>query len=156
MGHWIAGWGPVGFAADHVALFADEGSARVFQVQMLAKLPPHAKKGQKRALALQCHIAIEEIDEGHPWTVRVDGKRHFVAECKDASCPWPEKQCTFAQQANAGAIEALLQDLGQCRWFALCDREATTTLPHPVLGRVPTCHRCADKINRLDDQVRRP
>jgi len=29
-----------------------------------------------------------------------------------------------------------------CRWFAKCDRLATGTTPHPVLGDVPTCDRC--------------
>jgi hypothetical protein len=31
-----------------------------------------------------------------------------------------------------------------CQWFARCDRNATTITPHPVLGDVPTCQRCAD------------
>lgn len=31
-----------------------------------------------------------------------------------------------------------------CAWFALCTREAVTTVPHPVLGDVPCCQRCAD------------
>src|SRR5262245_22634638 len=29
-----------------------------------------------------------------------------------------------------------------CAWFAGCDRPATGTTPHPVLGDVPTCDRC--------------
>lgn len=29
-----------------------------------------------------------------------------------------------------------------CEWFALCDRAATGTTPHPILGAVPTCDRC--------------
>jgi hypothetical protein len=31
-----------------------------------------------------------------------------------------------------------------CQWFALCDREATGTTSHPILGEVPTCDRCAE------------
>lgn len=34
-----------------------------------------------------------------------------------------------------------------CQWFALCDREATQSVPHPVLGDVPTCDRCASFAN---------
>jgi hypothetical protein len=31
----------------------------------------------------------------------------------------------------------------RCRWFALCNRAVTTAIPHPVLGMVPCCDRCA-------------
>jgi hypothetical protein len=31
----------------------------------------------------------------------------------------------------------------QCEWFARCELEATTLVPHPVLGDVPACDRCA-------------
>ena len=34
------------------------------------------------------------------------------------------------------------QDVQLCMWFALCDRPATGTTPHPILGDVPTCDRC--------------
>lgn len=30
-----------------------------------------------------------------------------------------------------------------CMWFARCENPATGTTPHPVLGDVPTCARCA-------------
>lgn len=29
-----------------------------------------------------------------------------------------------------------------CSWFALCDREATGFMPHPILGDVAICDRC--------------
>lgn len=32
-----------------------------------------------------------------------------------------------------------------CAWFALCDNTATALEPHPVLGPVPICNRCAAK-----------
>jgi hypothetical protein len=42
----------------------------------------------------------------------------------------------------ADRINAQLADLfGTCQWFALCDRYATGTTPHPTLGEVPTCDR---------------
>ncbi len=33
-----------------------------------------------------------------------------------------------------------------CEYFALCDREAVGTVPNPVLGPVPCCQRCADRV----------
>lgn len=38
-----------------------------------------------------------------------------------------------------------------CEWFALCTNDATSTMPHPVLGDVPICQRCRDKVDRLRD-----
>lgn len=32
-----------------------------------------------------------------------------------------------------------------CQWYALCDRGAIGLVPHPILGTVPTCKRCAEK-----------
>lgn len=34
----------------------------------------------------------------------------------------------------------------RCRWFALCDEPAAGTVQHPVLDPVPTCKRCADRL----------
>jgi hypothetical protein len=37
-----------------------------------------------------------------------------------------------------------------CEWFLLCTNPATVARPHPILGSVPTCKRCNDKMNRID------
>jgi hypothetical protein len=37
-----------------------------------------------------------------------------------------------------------------CKWFALCDHAAVTTRAHPILGNVPICKRCDDKIASLE------
>jgi hypothetical protein len=37
-----------------------------------------------------------------------------------------------------------------CQVFAMCTHEATTKMPHPVLGEVPACLRCANKMKRLE------
>jgi hypothetical protein len=34
-----------------------------------------------------------------------------------------------------------------CEWFALCDHEAIARVPHPVLGSVPICQRCAERLD---------
>ena len=36
---------------------------------------------------------------------------------------------------------------GGCEWFALCDHPADGVVSHPVLGDVPTCERCATKLD---------
>lgn len=36
-------------------------------------------------------------------------------------------------------------DTVTCQWFALCVNDATQLVPHPILGDVPACDRCADK-----------
>lgn len=33
-----------------------------------------------------------------------------------------------------------------CEWFAKCENETSTTIPHPVLGDVPICGRCARTV----------
>jgi hypothetical protein len=32
-----------------------------------------------------------------------------------------------------------------CEWYALCTNLAVGTTPHPILGDVPICERCAAK-----------
>lgn len=32
-----------------------------------------------------------------------------------------------------------------CGWFATCENEATGTMPHPILGNVPTCDSCRQR-----------
>lgn len=34
-----------------------------------------------------------------------------------------------------------------CEWFALCDHEAVGLVAHPIIGSVPVCQRCADKLD---------
>lgn len=37
----------------------------------------------------------------------------------------------------------------KCGWFALCVRDASTYVPHPVLGAVPVCTECAETVRAL-------
>lgn len=39
----------------------------------------------------------------------------------------------------------------KCRWFLLCQRDAVTTAPHPILGDVPICARCAERSGLLGE-----
>lgn len=36
-----------------------------------------------------------------------------------------------------------------CMWFAKCTNPANGLRDHPILGDVPICQRCDDKIERL-------
>jgi len=36
-----------------------------------------------------------------------------------------------------------------CEWFVLCDEPAFALIEHPVLGDVPICRRCAQKLQIL-------
>lgn len=36
-----------------------------------------------------------------------------------------------------------------CMWFAKCANPANGLRPHPILGPVPTCKRCDDRMNSL-------
>lgn len=39
-----------------------------------------------------------------------------------------------------------------CEWFALCDHDAAMLRHHQVLGYVPICERCDDKVERIRNQ----
>lgn len=45
--------------------------------------------------------------------------------------------------------EALKSGTVTCKWFALCENTATTTRPHGLLGDVPICEHCNDKMNKI-------
>lgn len=38
-----------------------------------------------------------------------------------------------------------------CEWYLLCTNPATRTIPHPILGRVPACDRCAERAGAKED-----
>jgi len=40
-----------------------------------------------------------------------------------------------------------------CEWFALCEEPAALLVPHPVLGVVPTCSRCAARFDLAGDEI---
>jgi len=43
-----------------------------------------------------------------------------------------------------------------CQWFAACTHNAVTERLHPILGAVPICKRCDEKVGRIEAQVRKP
>lgn len=49
----------------------------------------------------------------------------------------------------ARVFDARSRSSGMCQWFALCDHAAVTTRKHSILGDVPICKRCNDKVEAL-------
>lgn len=45
-------------------------------------------------------------------------------------------------QARKPQGVTFVADAEPCRWFLACDRPATGSVAHPILGDVPTCDRC--------------
>lgn len=41
-------------------------------------------------------------------------------------------------------------DMEKCEWFARCENEVTHLVRHGVLGDVPTCERCVEKLGLHD------
>lgn len=61
---------------------------------------------------------------------------------------------TYEEVPTVSATVDFLDDGGNvievgCAWFALCDNAATRVREHPVLGSVPICARCDDKVDAL-------
>jgi hypothetical protein len=42
---------------------------------------------------------------------------------------------------------ALYGEQTMCGWFAMCSREASGYVLHPVLGAVPVCSQCAERAS---------
>jgi hypothetical protein len=58
-----------------------------------------------------------------------------------------DKHYTVTRNA-AGGLD-VVADTQLCEWFALCDHPATSLRAHPILGDVPICDRCTDKLAKI-------
>lgn len=56
-----------------------------------------------------------------------------------------------AQARAAIAAPVTAAPVPMCAWWAMCTNLATGTRSHPVLGQVPICDRCRDKVERIGD-----
>lgn len=64
------------------------------------------------------------------------------------TCGQPSQQAHVAHGDCPGRAPEYPSDAVavMCRWFAKCDQLTTVGLPHPVLGVVPCCLRCAERV----------
>lgn len=94
---------------------------------------------------LRHHSKTARNPLGKPLVIRVQGA---------CSCGW-RGLATYSLLSSIEGWELAERDATEhaehppnptCEWFALCDHEAAGTLPHPALGPVPTCQRCADRF----------
>ena len=52
----------------------------------------------------------------------------------------------YEYNADRTEIVAYQEWDGSCQQFALCDNAATELVPHPILGAVPSCSRCFQRL----------
>lgn len=73
------------------------------------------------------------------------GGECYYGSSDDDTCSHTGSSCYYGS-------EPITPPPPTCEWFALCTNEAVGVIVHPILGRVPCCQRCADKLemaNRL-------
>jgi hypothetical protein len=88
------------------------------------------------------------------------GRLHARQRCSGNGQPQNTRRTMLSPEAARAALDSGLvcrcartqvqRQVPVCEWFALCDRPADWLIPHPILGQVPTCQRCADKLNLAD------
>lgn len=62
-------------------------------------------------------------------------------ECPNPLCARGAGVCL---ECETRGVEAEALSGRPCEWFALCEREAVTRVPHAALGHVPVCGKCAE------------
>jgi hypothetical protein len=77
----------------------------------------------------------------------------------DAGSGWHDGQEVDVQLDSGGRITTaprvkFVDESGAevtipCQWMALCDHDAVTVQPHPILGDVPICDRCKKRYDAL-------
>ena len=77
------------------------------------------------------------------------GACQFGVECAadDLAVMFGEDNARFNSERFRQACGIVSEAV--CEWFALCENPATREHPHPVLGSVPICDRCAAKVEAL-------
>lgn len=66
-----------------------------------------------------------------------------VTECTECPNPLCAREMGVCLECETRGVEAAALSGQACEWFALCEREAVTLVPHAALGHVPACGKCA-------------
>jgi hypothetical protein len=82
----------------------------------------------------------------------------FVDDLSNVGLPEPDLSGEWAdgttpndvaRYAGLGYVAPEPKPESMCRYFLLCDRHAVGTVANPVLGPVPCCQRCADRVEAI-------
>jgi hypothetical protein len=115
----------------------------------------------KMSKTTRCPAHVDHFDEhdqrlrcpfcGKPTHYDTDPGVEDYRHCDGSECwqtPGTTPDTHALLNSERDVVDVELPELGVCQWFALCDRAATTTVPHPTLGNVPCCARCAGRSGR--------
>lgn len=91
----------------------------------------------------------EVIGAAEKWADELQGDMAFESEMDgDEDTAEGYRAAAKSIQQAASRLALSINPTG-CEWFGTCENPAVTHIPHPILGAVPTCQRCADKVERL-------
>jgi hypothetical protein len=72
------------------------------------------------------------------------GRQVFAVVCGEYVEHYTDE--VVREVVEAPVVEAPAVEVAVCDWFALCENDAVGTTPHPILGDVLVCARCAERF----------
>lgn len=117
--------------------------------------------GRRNAESIAANSVTDDYGATQWHIVEVFGGeyQHTIPDPNDSSKTWETWGTLFV--VPVGELDAFKEEhpdstdldsygyIPICEWFALCENESTGTQPHPILGDVPICGRCKEKVEAL-------